>query len=68
MGSISTLPRPGSGPSLGTLAVTGAAGREAQGWQMLANVEAAGSGRGWAEAAAFEPERASWRPWKGRTF
>lgn len=67
MVSISTLPRSGSGPSRGTPAMTGAAGRKAQGWQMLANLEAAGSGRGWAEATAFEPEGAGWKPWKGRT-
>lgn len=35
---------------------------------MLANLEAAGSGRGWAEATVFEPEGAGWKPWKGRTF
>lgn len=35
---------------------------------MLANLEAAGSGKGWAEAAASNPEGAGWKQWKGRTF
>lgn len=63
MDSISAQPRPGSGPGVDTPAVAGASE-----WQMLANLEATRFGRGWIEAMVFEPEGASWKQRKGRTF